>query len=235
MSEDTGLEQELERMLEIETFEPPAEFRERADWTDPAIYDEAAADPVGWWTARSKELLDWDVEPTVGLERLEPALLQVVRGRADQRLGPVPRPPRRRRQRRAGRLPLARRGGGAPRRHLRRAPRLDPALRQRPQGPRRGEGRRGRDLPADDPRGRRRDARLRADRRRPQRRLRRLLRRVGPRADGIRRGQGAGHRRRGAPQGQDRADQGAGRRASSATWRRWRRSSSSAPPGSSAR
>ena len=30
----------------------------------PRIYEEAAADPVAWWTARSKELLDWDVEPT---------------------------------------------------------------------------------------------------------------------------------------------------------------------------
>ena len=40
------------------------------------------------------------------------------------------------------------------------------ALRQRAEGPRGREGRRGRDLPADDPRGRRRDARLRADRRR---------------------------------------------------------------------
>src|ERR1700759_2033944 len=69
---DSSLEQELEAMLEIETFEPPAEFRERAGWTDPAIYEEAAADPVGWWTARSKELLDWDVEPTQGLDDSNP-------------------------------------------------------------------------------------------------------------------------------------------------------------------
>ena len=38
-------------------------------------------------------------------------------------------------------------------------------LRQRAEGPRHREGRRRRDLPADDPRGRRRDARLRAHRR----------------------------------------------------------------------
>src|ERR1700759_695128 len=69
---DSSLEQELEAMLEIETFEPPAEFRERAGWTDPAIYEEAAADPVGWWTARSKEVLDWDVEPTTGLDDSNP-------------------------------------------------------------------------------------------------------------------------------------------------------------------
>ncbi len=59
-------------MLEIEKFEPPAEFRERANWSDPAIYEEAAADPVAWWTARSKELLDWDIEPTEGLNDSDP-------------------------------------------------------------------------------------------------------------------------------------------------------------------
>ncbi len=69
---DSSLEHELEGMLEIEKFEPPAEFRERANWSDPAIYEEAAADPVAWWTARSKELLDWDVEPTEGLNDSDP-------------------------------------------------------------------------------------------------------------------------------------------------------------------
>ena len=48
-------------------------------------------------------------------------------------------------------------------------------LRQRAEGPRDRHGRRRRDLPADDPRGRRGDARLRAHRRAAQRRLRRLL------------------------------------------------------------
>src|SRR6201995_3167489 len=69
---DASLERELDRMLEIEKFEPPAEFRERASWSDPAVYEEAAADPVGWWTARSKELLDWNTEPTVGLDDSNP-------------------------------------------------------------------------------------------------------------------------------------------------------------------
>ncbi len=67
-----GLEQELEGMLEIEKFSSPADFREHADWTDPAIYEEAAADPVAWWTARSKELLDWDAPPTEGLNDSNP-------------------------------------------------------------------------------------------------------------------------------------------------------------------
>ncbi len=69
---DPSLEQELDRMLEIEKFQPPEEFRERASWSDPKFYEEAAADPVAWWTARSKELLDWDVEPTEGLNDSDP-------------------------------------------------------------------------------------------------------------------------------------------------------------------
>ena len=48
---------------------------------------------------------------------------------------------------------------------------------------------------------------LRADRRAPQRRLRRLLGGVRARADGVLRGQGARHRRRRPPQGQDGAGQ----------------------------
>ena len=39
-----GLERELEEMLSVERFEPSAEFRERARWSDPKVYEEAAAD-----------------------------------------------------------------------------------------------------------------------------------------------------------------------------------------------
>jgi acetyl-CoA synthetase len=67
-----SLERELDRMLEIEKFEPPAEFRDKANWSDPAVYEEATADPVGWWTARAKELLDWEVEPMTGLNDSDP-------------------------------------------------------------------------------------------------------------------------------------------------------------------
>jgi acetyl-CoA synthetase len=69
---DAPLEQELEAMLEIEKFEPPEEFRSRARWSDPKIYEGAAADPTAWWTARAKEVLDWDVEPTQGLDDSNP-------------------------------------------------------------------------------------------------------------------------------------------------------------------
>jgi len=68
----SSLEQELDRMLEIETFEPPAEFREKALWADPAIYEEAAADPVAWWHRQATDLLDWDVEPTEALDDSNP-------------------------------------------------------------------------------------------------------------------------------------------------------------------
>jgi acetyl-CoA synthetase len=67
-----GLEQELEAMLAVEKFEPPAEFRERALWSDPAIHEQAAADPEAWWLRQATELLDWDVEPTGGLDDSDP-------------------------------------------------------------------------------------------------------------------------------------------------------------------
>src|SRR4051812_10922019 len=67
-----GLEGELEEMLEVERFEPPAEFRERAQWRDPAIYDEAAADPEAWWLRQAIEGLDWDTQPTQSLNDSDP-------------------------------------------------------------------------------------------------------------------------------------------------------------------
>jgi acetyl-CoA synthetase len=69
---ETPLEHELEAMLEIEKFEPSEEFRAAARWSDPGVYEEAVADPEGWWTAQAKELLDWDVEPTQGLDDSNP-------------------------------------------------------------------------------------------------------------------------------------------------------------------
>ncbi|HYJ23360.1 MAG TPA: AMP-binding protein, partial [Solirubrobacterales bacterium] len=66
------LERELESLLEVEKFEPPAEFRERALWNDPKVYEEAAADPEAWWLRQATELLDWDVEPSQGLNDSDP-------------------------------------------------------------------------------------------------------------------------------------------------------------------
>ena len=211
MADGATLDQELGQLLEQETFPPPDAFREHALVSDPSIYETAEADPEGFWAERAER------PPLVralgaGARLVGPAVRQVVRGRQAERLLQLPRPPRGGRPRRPGRLPLARRGGRGARRHLRGPARRRPALRQRAEGPRDRPGRRRRDLPADDPRGRGGDARLRAHRRRPQRRLRRLLARVGARADGVLRGEGADHRRRRAAQGQDRPDQGGGRR-----------------------
>ncbi|HET8566759.1 MAG TPA: acetate--CoA ligase [Solirubrobacterales bacterium] len=66
------LERELESMLEIEKFEPPEEFRRRANWGDPKVYEEAAADPEGWWLRQSRELLDWETEPGQALDDSDP-------------------------------------------------------------------------------------------------------------------------------------------------------------------
>jgi acetyl-CoA synthetase len=67
-----SLEEELNALLEVERFEPPAEFRERARLSDPAVYEEAAADPEAWWMRQAIELLDWVEEPTTGLDDADP-------------------------------------------------------------------------------------------------------------------------------------------------------------------
>src|SRR4051794_2618197 len=68
----SNLEQELATLLEVEKFDPPPEFREAALWNDPAIYEEAAADPEAWWMRQATELLDWIEEPTEGLDESNP-------------------------------------------------------------------------------------------------------------------------------------------------------------------
>ncbi len=74
MSDGTtaDLGHQLEAELEIEKFEPPAEFREAALWSDPKVYEEAAADPEAWWLGKAKEVLDWDTEPSQGLDDSNP-------------------------------------------------------------------------------------------------------------------------------------------------------------------
>ena len=69
---EADLERELSELLSVEKFEPPAEFRERALLGDPAVYEEAAADPEAWWTRQATELLDWVQEPSQGLDDSNP-------------------------------------------------------------------------------------------------------------------------------------------------------------------
>jgi acetyl-CoA synthetase len=55
---DGALDAELAELLEVETFEPPAAFREHALLKDPAVYERAARDPLGWWEEQARAL-DW--------------------------------------------------------------------------------------------------------------------------------------------------------------------------------
>ncbi|MCB0878609.1 MAG: hypothetical protein KDC46_06470, partial [Thermoleophilia bacterium] len=49
----------IENLLSEErTFAPPAEFVRQANYTDPAIYEQAAADPQAFW-AGFADKLDW--------------------------------------------------------------------------------------------------------------------------------------------------------------------------------
>jgi acetyl-CoA synthetase len=57
------LEQELERLLDQETFDPPEEFKKNALIQDESVYEEAAKDPAAWWAEQAKALHwfnDWD-------------------------------------------------------------------------------------------------------------------------------------------------------------------------------
>jgi acetyl-CoA synthetase len=59
----TGLDAELEQLLEQEKFEPPEEFKKNALWNDPSIYEEAEKDPNAWWEGFAKDLhwfKEWD-------------------------------------------------------------------------------------------------------------------------------------------------------------------------------
>ncbi len=58
LSTGEELERELAELLEVERFEPPEEFRERALINDPSVFEKAAQDPLGWWVSQA-ERLDW--------------------------------------------------------------------------------------------------------------------------------------------------------------------------------
>jgi acetyl-CoA synthetase len=66
------LERELSELLEVECFEPPEEFRGQALLADPAVYEEAAADPEAWWLRQATELLEWEREPAEALDETDP-------------------------------------------------------------------------------------------------------------------------------------------------------------------
>jgi acetyl-CoA synthetase len=57
-SDSTALDDELAALLDVERFAPPSAFREHALLNDPAVYEQAAADPLAWWSAHA-QALDW--------------------------------------------------------------------------------------------------------------------------------------------------------------------------------
>jgi acetyl-CoA synthetase len=69
---EVGLEEQLSALLEVERFEPPPHFAEQARWNDPAVYEQAAADPEAWWRRQATELLDWIEPPSEGLDASNP-------------------------------------------------------------------------------------------------------------------------------------------------------------------
>ena len=58
LTSDADVERELARLLDVESFEPSAEFRQYALMRDPRIYAEAERDWQSWW-ARNAMSLTW--------------------------------------------------------------------------------------------------------------------------------------------------------------------------------
>src|SRR4051794_36890185 len=65
------LEQELEQLLDEETFEPPDEFRDAALLKDESVYEKANSDPQAWWAEQAKAL-HWFTEPKEVLDDSDP-------------------------------------------------------------------------------------------------------------------------------------------------------------------
>ena len=181
------LEQQLEELLDQETFSPPEGFKEQAVVSDDAIYEQAE-DYEAFWAERA-EALHWDTKWDQVLDWSNPPFAKwFVGGKLNVSYNCVDRHVE------AGngdRVAYHWRGEEGEELDVtyadlhRDVQKFANALKDA----RRLQGRRRRDLPADDPRGRGGDARLRAHRRDPQRRLRRLQRRVGQGADRVLRGQ----------------------------------------------
>ncbi len=68
---EESLESKLEEMLDVETFDPPEEFKEHALLNDDSVYKEAEEDWQGWWLERAKEL-HWFKEPSETLDESNP-------------------------------------------------------------------------------------------------------------------------------------------------------------------
>jgi acetyl-CoA synthetase len=61
------IEQEIQDLLDQETFDPPEEFAQHALISDESTYEEAAEDPVAWWEKQA-DALDWSQHWDTGLD-----------------------------------------------------------------------------------------------------------------------------------------------------------------------
>jgi Acetyl-coenzyme A synthetase N-terminus len=66
-----SLSDHLEQLLQVEKF-PPAGFATTAQVSDPAVDEQAAADPVAWWAMQARERLQWDTPFSLVLDDSNP-------------------------------------------------------------------------------------------------------------------------------------------------------------------
>jgi acetyl-CoA synthetase len=66
-----ALDEELSALLEVERFDPSAQFREHALLKDASVYADAEADPQAWWAAQA-EGLEWFQKWTRVLDDSDP-------------------------------------------------------------------------------------------------------------------------------------------------------------------
>jgi acetyl-CoA synthetase len=67
-----SLDDHLEQLLQVEKFPPPGGFAAAAQLSDPAVYEEAAADPAAWWATQARERLQWDTPFSTVLDDSNP-------------------------------------------------------------------------------------------------------------------------------------------------------------------
>ena len=103
------LDEELAGLLEVETFDPPAEFREHALLNDPGVYERGRARPARL-VGRAGRAARVVQAVGAGPRRRGSAVLQVVHRRHAQRVAQLPGPSCDRGQGRPRRPALARRG-----------------------------------------------------------------------------------------------------------------------------
>ncbi len=66
-----GLEQELSTLLDVDSFDPPEDFRSAALISDESAHEEAARDPEAYWAKLARDL-DWFTEPEQVLDDSNP-------------------------------------------------------------------------------------------------------------------------------------------------------------------